>query len=106
LRITSDDKTFYYGAIDFLTERFEMVRNFTKFNGLPAASDEDMSEMLIGSIKTWLISEEGERWLQSIGYIKYEQADAITVSGCIIIPSGLFACPVCSGYHSDITTFL
>jgi hypothetical protein len=90
MHITSEDRRYYSAAIDFVTEHLEIIGNFSKLNGLPSFPGEELSDVVITGIKTWLLSEEGEQWLRHIGYGK---------DYTIQEPHDACFCPVCSGTY-------
>jgi len=101
LNVTKDDRKFYISAIDYVTEQVEFVRDFTRYNGLPSLPSSEISDIMIAGVKQWLHSLEGEAWLASIGYVRYDSI--VSVNNMLISPSGILLCPVCSGVHNHNT---
>ena len=99
MEITDKDRLFYSSAVERLTERFEIAREFVRNNGLPSMPMEELTTMMIIGIKEWVEGEEGEEWLSTLGYSK---ANQITVSGTIHFTISGCTCPSCSGAFSDI----
>lgn len=88
---------FYSGAVDSLTQRFEIAREFVRHKGLSSLPMEELTNLMIIGIKEWLAGPQGEQWLSTIGYLKIDSN--LTISGAITLSSGSM-CPVCSGvYH-------
>ena len=94
MEITENDRFFYASAVEKLTERFEIAREFVRNNGMPSLPMEELSLMMITGIKEWVDGSEGEQWLSTLGYSKH---DTITVSGTIHITLSGAMCPSCSG---------
>ena len=93
--ITDRDRFFYSNAVEQLTERFEIAREFVRNNGLPSLPMEELTSLMITGIKDWVSGDDGEQWLSTLGYVRAEAA-AVTLSGIHISLSGAM-CPVCSG---------
>ena len=97
MEITERDRLYYSRAIELLTQRFEIAREFVRNNGLSSLPMEELTSLMIVGIKEWLVGSQGEEWLSTMGYIKHE---GITISGSINISGTL--CPVCSGMFPDL----
>jgi hypothetical protein len=100
LEITERDLLFYSGAVDSLTQRFEIAREFVRHKGLTSLPMEELTNLMIVGIKEWLSGTQGEQWLSTIGYIRVDSVD-ITYSGAVILSSGSL-CPVCSGMYHEM----
>jgi hypothetical protein len=97
LEVTDRDLLFYSGAVDSLTQRFEIAREFVRHKGLTSLPMEELTNLMIVGIKDWLSGSQGEQWLSTIGYIRVDPIN-MTYSGAIAISGSM--CPVCSGmYH-------
>ena len=99
MEITDKDRLFYASAVERLTERFEIAKEFVRNNGLPSMPMEELTNMMIFEIKEWVNSREGEEWLSTLGYGKDGH---ITVSGAIHITLSGATCPSCSGAFPEI----
>lgn len=91
MNVTSKDRKFYTTAIDFITENLEIIGNFARLNGLSSHPGEDLSDVVILGLKTWLASNEGEEWLGTLGYKRSSSAGS-QLDACM--------CPVCSGTYA------
>jgi hypothetical protein len=100
LKVTEKDRFVYSSAMEALTQRFEIAREFVRNNGLPSLPMEDLANLMIKGIKEWLVGSQGEQWLSTIGYIKYDSQ--ITFSGSMHMSLSGSMCPVCSGFFSEI----
>jgi hypothetical protein len=100
LKVTEKDRFVYSSAMEALTQRFEIAREFVRNNGLPSLPMEDLANLMIKGIKEWLVGSQGEQWLSTIGYIKYDSH--ITFSGSMHMSLSGSTCPVCSGLFSEI----
>jgi hypothetical protein len=96
LEVTETDIMFYSGAVEKLTHRFEIAREFVRHKGLSSLPMEELTNLMIVGIKEWLAGSQGEQWLHTVGYVKV--GSTLTVSGSIISLSGS-VCPVCSGMY-------
>lgn len=94
MEITDKDRFFYSSAVERLTERFEIAKEFLRNNGIPSLPMEELTDMMIFEIKDWVIGQEGEQWLSSLGYSKHGQ---IAVSGTLHFNISGCLCPSCSG---------
>lgn len=94
MKVTDTDRIFYNNAMESLTQRFEIAREFHRNNGMRSLPMEELTNLMIVGLKEWLVGLQGEQWLSTIGYIK------CSVSGMAILSSGSF-CPVCSGYFPE-----
>lgn len=99
MEITDKDRLFYASAVERLTERFEIAREFVRNNGLPSMPMKELTDMMIFEIKAWVGSTEGEEWLSTLGYIK---SGEIVVSGTIHFTLSGCMCPSCSGAFPEI----
>lgn len=97
MEITTEDRFFYTNAVERLTEKFEIAREFVKTNGLSSMPMEELTNMMITGVKEWVTSETGEQWLSTLGYIKSDMVLSGTLSLCL---SGSL-CPVCSGQYME-----
>jgi|WetSurMetagenome_2_1015567.scaffolds.fasta_scaffold666974_1 hypothetical protein len=91
MNVTIDDRKRYSAAIDFITENLEIIGNFSRLNGLPSFPGEELSDVVILGIKTWLLSNDGEKWLGTLGYSKNGFAEELPEA---------YLCPVCSGTYA------
>lgn len=101
MEVTNIDRHYYFVALEDLTQRFEIEQEFVKNNGIACFPMEELTDLMIVGIKEWLISNQGESWLSTLGYVK-QLGTPITISGCIHICISGSLCPVCSGsfYHT------
>lgn len=92
--VTDQDRHFYSMAVEKLTEKFEIAREFVRNNGMNSMPMEELSDLMIFEVKSWVNSREGETWLSTMGYVR----EGITLSGCnITINISGAICPSCSG---------
>lgn len=97
MKITETDRYFYFNALNFLVERFEIAHEFVKHNGLSSLPMEQLTDLIIVGVKEWLETDKGERWMGLLGYHKATlgpNSVVLTISGFVIPET---ACPVCSG---------
>jgi hypothetical protein len=92
--IDATDRLYYHNAVEYVVEQLEITRNFIKYNGLTSFTSEDVSEQAITYVKNWLLSNQGEQWLSTLGYSKLS---SITTNDCAITLADY--CPVCSGIY-------
>jgi hypothetical protein len=103
MEITDKDRLFYSNAMEVLTQRFEIAREFVRHNGLPSLPMEELTTLMIVGIKEWLTGTQGEQWLSTMGYVRHDHVTFpgnITMSGTVSLSGTM--CPVCSGFFSDI----
>jgi hypothetical protein len=93
--ITRTDRLFYAAAMEYMIEKFEITRSFTRYNGFASFPADEMSDLVIGNVKRWLLGAEGEEWLSTIGYYKKETPIIATISGTSV-------CHVCSGTYMPV----
>lgn len=97
MEITDYDKLFYTSAVEYLYNKFEIAGEFVRNNGLTSIPVEELTDMMIISMKEWLGSDEGESWLNTLGYYKTSMS-SMTFSGCAsVYLDSTELCPVCSG---------
>jgi len=99
LEVTEKDMVFYSGAVDSLTQRFEIAREFVRHKGLSSLPMEELTNLMIVGVKEWLAGSQGEQWLSTIGYIRLDSS--MTISGSINITMSGSMCPVCSGMYPE-----
>ena len=92
--VTKEDRLFYATALEYVIEKFEINQSFAHYNGFASFPADEVSDMMILSVKTWLASPVGETWLGSIGYVRSNNDYIMTISGNI--------CPVCSGSYLPV----
>lgn len=102
MEVTETDMMFYSGAVESLTQRFEIAREFVRHKGLSSLPMEELTNLMIVGIKEWLAGSQGEQWLSTIGYVRLESNIPIVISGSIAISLSGSMCPVCSGAFSEI----
>jgi hypothetical protein len=99
----ADDRTFYLSIIDDIARKFEIANEFSKINGLNSFPAEELFDLVIDSVKRWLISEDGSIWLGTLGY---ERAGGISEDGTyktetcslcksLVAPHELTSCEKC-----------
>lgn len=94
MEVTEKDKLFYNSAMEYLYNKFEIAGEFVKHDGLTSIPIEDMTTLMITSVKEWLISNDGREWLQTLNYYRADIAG--DEDNCVSLGS-LDLCPVCSG---------
>lgn len=67
-----DDRTFYLNIIDDIARKFEIANEFSKMNGMHSFPSEELFDMVIDSVKQWLVSDDGAVWLSTLGYERVE----------------------------------
>jgi hypothetical protein len=68
MEITQQDHQYFSLIVDRLHEVFEIASDFCSYNGYISIPTEKVADLAISEFKTWLISEQGNCWLGTLGY--------------------------------------
>jgi len=94
--LEGSDEVFYLSIIDEVTQKFEIANEFFKVNGFQSLPSEELFDIIVDSIKIWLVGKEGELWLSTLGY------ERTMISG--VLNYNLIKCPVCGQDYNEMNS--